>query len=89
MVAFIDAERRRTGSSPWVQCCRLPRPRISGTKRGKRIPINAVHGPGVMRGSPTQIQRVWDENFYVYGPRKVWQQLIREGITVARCRSSD
>ena len=43
---------RRTGSSPWVQCCRLPRPRISGTKRGKRIPINAVHGPGVMRGSP-------------------------------------
>ena len=33
----------------------------------------------------TQIQRVWDENFCVYGPRKVWQQLIREGITVARC----
>ena len=33
----------------------------------------------------TQIQRVWDENVCVYGPRKVWQQLIREGITVARC----
>ena len=33
----------------------------------------------------TQIQRVWDENFCVYGPRKVWQPLIREGITVARC----
>ena len=33
----------------------------------------------------TQIQRVWDENFCVYGPRKVWQQLIREEITVARC----
>ena len=32
-----------------------------------------------------QIQRVWDENFAVYGPRKVWQQLGREGIVVARC----
>ena len=33
----------------------------------------------------TQIQRVWDENFAVYGPRKVWQQLRREGVAVARC----
>lgn len=33
----------------------------------------------------TPIQRVWDENFAVYGPRKVWQQLNREGIVVARC----
>lgn len=31
------------------------------------------------------IQRVWDANFQVYGPRKVWQQLQREGIPVARC----
>ena len=33
----------------------------------------------------TQIRRVWDEHFAVYGPRKVWQQLGREGIGVARC----
>ena len=38
-----------------------------------------------MSGSLAQIQRVWDENFAVYGPRKVWQQLGREGIVVARC----
>ena len=31
------------------------------------------------------IQRVWDENQQVYGPRKVWKQLRREGIRVARC----
>jgi transposase InsO family protein len=31
------------------------------------------------------IQRVWDENFQVYGVRKVWRQLDREGIAVARC----
>jgi len=32
-----------------------------------------------------EIQRVWDENFQVYGVRKVWRQLRREGIEVARC----
>ncbi len=32
-----------------------------------------------------QIQRVWDENWQVYGADKVWQQMNREGIAVARC----
>ena len=32
-----------------------------------------------------KIQRVFDENFGVYGARKVWRQLIRQGETVARC----
>ena len=31
------------------------------------------------------IQRVWDANWQVYGPRKVWQQLGREDVDVARC----
>ena len=31
------------------------------------------------------IRRVWDENFQVYGVRKVWRQLRREGMEVARC----
>ena len=35
-----------------------------------------------------EIQRVWDENFQVYGVRKVWRQLNREGIAVARCTVS-
>ena len=33
----------------------------------------------------TQIQRVFDANHQVYGPRKVWRQLRREGHDVARC----
>ena len=32
-----------------------------------------------------EIQRVWDDNQQVYGPRKVWRQLRREGHRVARC----
>lgn len=33
----------------------------------------------------TDIQRVYDENHSVYGVRKVWRQLLREGFSVARC----
>ena len=32
-----------------------------------------------------EVQRVWDENFQVYGVRKVWRQLNREDVSVARC----
>jgi putative transposase len=32
-----------------------------------------------------EIRRVFDENFQVYGVRKVWRQLLREGHDVARC----
>ncbi|MEB7094721.1 IS3 family transposase [Escherichia coli] len=32
-----------------------------------------------------EIQRVYDENHQVYGVRKAWRQLLREGIRVARC----
>ncbi|POL91679.1 IS3 family transposase [Escherichia coli] len=32
-----------------------------------------------------EIQRVYDKNHQVYGVRKVWRQLLREGIRVARC----
>ena len=32
-----------------------------------------------------EIRRVWKDNFQVYGVRKVWRQLNREGFLVARC----
>jgi transposase InsO family protein len=31
------------------------------------------------------IRRVFEENFGVYGVRKIWRQLTREGVAVARC----
>jgi putative transposase len=33
-----------------------------------------------------EIQRVYDENYQVYGARKVWWELNRQGIQVGRCR---
>ena len=32
-----------------------------------------------------QVRRAWERNRGVYGVRKVWQQLLRDGQTVARC----
>src|SRR4029453_12454397 len=32
------------------------------------------------------IRRIWTENHQVYGPRKVWRQMGREHLRVARCR---
>jgi putative transposase len=32
-----------------------------------------------------QIRRVWQENYEVYGARKIWRQMLRERQTVARC----
>ena len=32
-----------------------------------------------------QIERVWRANMQVYGAQKVWKQLNREGVTIARC----
>ncbi|MFB9871810.1 IS3 family transposase [Acetobacter farinalis] len=32
-----------------------------------------------------EVRRVWNDNFCVYGARKVWHQLRREGWSVARC----
>jgi putative transposase len=37
------------------------------------------------RGAASRDQRVFEENFQVYGVRKVWRQLRREGFDVARC----
>ncbi|EEE0989070.1 IS3 family transposase [Salmonella enterica] len=32
-----------------------------------------------------EIKRVYEANYSVYGARKVWRQLLREGFSVARC----
>ncbi len=45
------------------------------------LPARAVRDA---RLSP-QVQRVYDQNFQVYGADKVWRQLRREGTAVARC----
>ena len=85
MIAFIDDHRGAYGIEPI--CKVLP------------IAPSTYHGHVARRADPTrlsararrdgalmpEVRRVFDENFGVYGVRKVWRQLKREGHDVARC----
>jgi putative transposase len=85
MVAFIDQHRATYGVEPicavlpiapstyFVHKAQQAAPTTRSTRRQRDDDLRAA------------IQRVWDDNDQVYGPRKVWKQLRREGHRVARC----
>ena len=85
MIGFIDDHRDAYGVEP---ICRvLPiAPSTYHSHTARRAAPEAAP-PRVRRdaGLREHIRRVWEENFQVYGVRKVWRQLGREGIEVARC----
>jgi len=85
MVAFIDEHRSQYGVEPI--CTQLPiAPSTYYYHRARELDVTKV--PTRHRRDQIlklQIQRVWDENHQVYGARKVWRQLNREKIFVARC----
>src|SRR5690242_9704328 len=88
MIAFIDDHRPVYGVEP---ICRVlpiaPSTYYEHAARRRnpaRLPARARRDE-VLR---TEIRRVWEENFRVYGVRKVWRQLCREGIAVARCTTA-
>jgi transposase InsO family protein len=85
MIAFIDAHRGAYGVEP---ICRvLPIAPSTYRAHAARRADPAKAPPRVRRDAvlKAHVRRVWDENFRVYGARKVWRQLNREGIEVARC----
>ncbi len=85
MIAFIDDHREVYGVEP---ICRLLA--IAPSTYYAHLAIRAdpskasarTHSDARLCG---EIKRVWLEHFQVYGPCKVWKQLKREGIPVARC----
>jgi putative transposase len=85
MVRYIDDHRGRFGVEPI--CAVLPiAPSTYYEQKArehdpKRRPVRALRDETLK----PKIQRVWDENFRVYGAHKVWKQLKREGLAVARC----
>ena len=85
MVSFIDAHRAEYGVEPI--CAQLP---IAPSQYYEckareadpsRLPLRSQRD----RVLAPQIRRVYEQNFHVYGARKVWRQLGREEIAVARC----
>jgi putative transposase len=80
MIAYIDAHKDRFGVEP---ICQLLPIAPSTYDAASRRPASAR----AVRDSRlrAEIARVHAEHFGVYGARKVWRQLRREGIEVARC----
>ena len=85
MVTFIDDHRAVYGVEPI--CAVLPiAPSTYYEAKARevdrtRLPERAKRDAGLRE----QIEQVWQANFCVYGVRKVWRELIRQQITVARC----
>ena len=85
MIAFIDEHRAAYGVEP---ICRVlpiaPSTYYAHAARRRdpeKLPARARSDAALM----IEIGRVYEANFRVYGVRKVWRQLAREGIVVARC----
>jgi transposase InsO family protein len=85
MVAFIQAHREAYGVEPICEVlpiapstyCRHRQCHEDPTRRSTRAQRDDE--------LKADIRRVWTEHHEVYGPRKVWRQLRREGQRVARC----
>ena len=85
MTAFVDENRADYGVEPI--CAELPiAPSVYYEhKRREREPERRSARSRRDAELRTRIRRVWESNFGVYGARKVWRQLQREGIGAARC----
>ncbi len=65
--------------------CILPRQRITTVSNSDIHPDKRSSRAQRDDWLKKEILRVYDENHQVYGERKVWRQLLREEIRVARC----
>ncbi len=85
MVPFIDAHRAEHGVEPI--CKELPiAPSTYYEHKAReadpeRLPARVKRDLALS----VEVKRVWDDNYQVYGVRKVWRQLKREDVEVARC----
>ncbi len=85
MISFIDEHRSVFGVEPI--CRLLPiAPSTYYENVAKRLDVDrlSVRARSDI-GMKIEIRRVFNENFQVYGVRKVWRQLQREGYDIARC----
>lgn len=85
MIAFIDVHRNRFGVEPICRVltehdCKIA-PNTYWVARKRPPSARAVRDGELV----VEIERVYAENLFVYGADKVWAQLNREGIRVARC----
>ncbi len=85
MVRFIDDHRDQYGVESI--CSQLPIAPSTYYEHKARQADPARSSKRSLRDAElcVEIERVWRENLMVYGAKKVWKQLNREGFEVARC----
>ena len=85
MIAFIDDHREAHGVEPI--CKVLPiAPSTNHDHVANRVDPSRLSARARRDAAlKDEVQRVFEANFRVYGVRKVWRQLQREGFDVARC----
>jgi transposase InsO family protein len=85
MIAFIDAHRAVHGVKPICRVLPIAPSTYRAHAARRADPSKAPARSRSDAELSIAIRRVWDANFQVYGVRKVWRQLRRDGIDVARC----
>jgi putative transposase len=85
MVTFIDEQRDKHGVEPICRQLPIAPATYYEHKACKADPNRRSDRAKRDDYLCEEIQRSWEENYRVYGARKVWRQLNREEINVARC----
>ncbi len=85
MIAFIDEYRAEFGVEPICKVLPIAPSTYHAACATARDPSRASARARRDADLLPHVRRVWNENFQVYGVRKVWRQLRREGFNVARC----
>jgi len=85
MTSFIDEHRKVYGVEPI--CSEIPIAPSTYYEQKQREADPTCWSARAKRDAELEVEvlRVWNENFRVYGARKIWRQLKREGFDVARC----
>ena len=85
MIGFIDDQRQAYGVEPICKVLPIAPSTYHAHAAGRRDPAllsDRARRDGVLK---KEIHRVFTDNYAVYGVRKVWRQMKREGFDVARC----
>ena len=85
MVDYIDRHRDEYGIEPICNVLPIAPSTYHRQKLLSRCPEKRSLRSRMDENLSTEVKRVWQDSHRNYGARKVWKQLHRESIQIARC----
>jgi putative transposase len=85
MIAFINEHHEQYGVEPICKVLPIAPSTYHDHVARRRDPARRSARAKRDAALKAEVRRVFEENFRVYGVRKMWRQLRREGFEVARC----